>query len=152
MNWKGYGRKREWANLGFKPSICLERLTEITKYLSQVSIKKNPSTQMDRTNKAIPILCTTYVSLPSTMYMPNDEIYKREHFQCRWLKNSRQWMTAYAKWHGQKTREIPVFSRNALFHQVSYIIICFSQHSYRPLLYIYIVQNNALNSFISRSY
>jgi len=78
MKWKGYGRKQEWPNLGFKPSICLQRLTETTKYLSQVSKKRNPPTQMDRTNKAIPILCTTYVSLPSTMCMPNDEINKRE--------------------------------------------------------------------------
>ena len=37
MNWKGYGRKLEWPNLTFKPSICLERLTNTTKYLSQGS-------------------------------------------------------------------------------------------------------------------
>jgi hypothetical protein len=31
MNWKGYGRKWSWANLGYYPRICLEGLRKTTK-------------------------------------------------------------------------------------------------------------------------
>jgi hypothetical protein len=35
MNWKGYGRKRQWPKLRHHPGICLEGLRKTKKNLSQ---------------------------------------------------------------------------------------------------------------------
>jgi hypothetical protein len=37
MKWKGYGRKWTWPNLRYFPGVCMERMREITKNLSQDS-------------------------------------------------------------------------------------------------------------------
>jgi hypothetical protein len=37
MNWKGYGKKQSWPNLGYYPGICLEGLRKTTKSFSENS-------------------------------------------------------------------------------------------------------------------
>jgi hypothetical protein len=37
VNWKGFGRKRSWTNLGKYPGICVEGLRKATKVLIQDS-------------------------------------------------------------------------------------------------------------------